>query len=675
MDAAMKIVVLLTAFDKMSDVIDSATDNAEKKMAKLMKKNFMEGTALTATGVEIVKSLAPAVNAYASLEQANTNLQASMMDNTGAIDANFAKVTELAEGLGDKLPGATKDFDEMFESMMNNGVKSQAILNGAGKAAAYLGVDFKMGYTEVGKFAAMMKEATGVADKDLLSFFDTLSKSKAMGMEVGEIEYAFKRSAGTLKLLDLQGIKAANDMSVLFSLWKRNGTAGETAATSFNSIVANILNPKKFEKATELANNLGIKLNFFKDGKFMGIDNMIAQFDKFKDFDTETLAPFINALTGGGQDASALGILIKKGTAGYQAMRAEMEKKAALNDKVNIKLKTLNSMWEATTGTIENMLAALGAGLAPILKPLVDTIGAVAGKIKELLSENPALAKFISLLIAMVGIAVTLVGVIKIIQGIRIAMALLNVTMKANPFILIASIAILAISLIYAHWGKIKAWFGKLWDGVKNAFRGPINAIKNILMVMFLPGVLIYKHWDKIKSFFSDSWEGVKGIFSGIIDWFKGIGDRFFQAGKNIINSIKDGIVSVAMAPFNAVKKIVGKIRNLLPFSPAKDGPLRDIHKIRLIETIADGIKPNALVNKMHKVAGLTWGALPGNSGAPSFAPVGNAGGSNTTINFTVNLSGGATETDAKGIMDEFEKRLPAMLKRYQGQKSRVTFG
>lgn len=175
MEAAMKIAVVLQAFDKMSSVVNTATNNAETKMRKLMSKSFVEGGTMMATGVALAKSMQPAVEAFAKLEDANTNLQVSMMDSTGAIDKNFEKVQGLAEKLGDMLPGATKDFDEMFEVMMNNGVKSRSILDGVGKAASFLAVDLKMPYAAAGEFAARMKTATGVADSEMLKFMDTIA--------------------------------------------------------------------------------------------------------------------------------------------------------------------------------------------------------------------------------------------------------------------------------------------------------------------------------------------------------------------------------------------------------------------------------------------------------------------------------------------------------------------
>ena len=60
----------------------------------------------------------------------------------------------------------------------------------------------------------------------------------------------------------------------------------------------------------------------------------------------------------------------------------------------------------------------------------------------------------------------------------------------------------------------------------------------------------------------------------------------------------------MASKPLDAIKGIVGGVRKFLPFSPAKEGPLKDIHRIRLVETIADGIKEAPLLSKVSGIMG-----------------------------------------------------------------------
>ncbi|MCY9666705.1 hypothetical protein M5X11_17520 [Paenibacillus alginolyticus] len=76
--------------------------------------------------------------------------------------------------------------------------------------------------------------------------------------------------------------------------------------------------------------------------------------------------------------------------------------------------------------------------------------------------------------------------------------------------------------------------------------------------------------WDGIKTIF-------EGIWNGIIDFLGGLGSLFYDSGKAIITTLVDGIKSMAMAPVNAIKGVMEKVREFLPFSDAKKGPLSQL--------------------------------------------------------------------------------------------------
>lgn len=215
----------------------------------------------------------------------------------------------------------------------------------------------------------------------------------------------------------------------------------------------------------------------------------------------------------------------------------------------------------------------------------------------------------------------------------------------ANPIVAIIAAVALAAFLIYKYWGPIKNWFSNLWGGIKNIFAKSLDGIKfyltyftpiglivkywtplsnffkkiwnavtgffrlNVRLIKnilnpFKAAKLIYAGWQSLKGWFGQLWQGVVDSFSSFWSWLKSIPQKFYEAGKNMMKSLWAGIKAVAMAPVNAVKSIVKKIRNFLPFSPAKEGPLRDIHRIKLIETIAATIKPDPLVKAMQRATG-----------------------------------------------------------------------
>lgn len=236
------------------------------------------------------------------------------------------------------------------------------------------------------------------------------------------------------------------------------------------------------------------------------------------------------------------------------------------------------------------------------------------------------------------------------------------------------------VGLVFKHWDKVKSFFSGLWDGVKNGVKLGWEIIKAIFFD-YTPPVLIYKHWDKISAFFSGMWDNVKNVFSGWIDWVFGIGTRMLDAGRNIVTSIWNGISEKAQWLFDKVKGIAKGIRDFFPFSPAKTGPLQDIHKIKLVETIAQSINAEPLLSSISNVADKVRNFTANkatnsmflfkNSATPEYATVASHNNSQITFAPVIHLNGSATNQDADLISNRMKKEFALMIRDYEAQKER----
>ena len=140
MDKLLKIAVVLSAVDKMSRVVGDAVDKSNAKLASMKKQSdalFGKGAGQLAAGAAIAASLAPVVSAYSELEDSTVKLKTAMMGSDGSVTAEFDKINSLAIKLGNRLPGTTADFQNMFEVLLNNGIPAQTILEGVGEGAAW----------------------------------------------------------------------------------------------------------------------------------------------------------------------------------------------------------------------------------------------------------------------------------------------------------------------------------------------------------------------------------------------------------------------------------------------------------------------------------------------------------------------------------------------------------
>ena len=98
-----------------------------------------------------------------------------------------------------------------------------------------------------------------------------------------------------------------------------------------------------------------------------------------------------------------------------------------------------------------------------------------------------------------------------------------------------------------------------------------------------------------IGAMLADIGRAVMDIGADIVDRVLGFGGRLFDAGKNIIQSMIDGIKSMFGKIGDVMGDVGGRVRNFLPFSPAKEGPLSgsgspDRAGAKISDMVADGI-------------------------------------------------------------------------------------
>ena len=139
--------------------------------------------------------------------------------------------------------------------------------------------------------------------------------------------------------------------------------------------------------------------------------------------------------------------------------------------------------------------------------------------------------------------------------------------------------------------------------------------VGHILSFVFLPVLapikLVKLAIQGLKSAFKSLEPLVKGVFSTIkgvflnftpLGWMiKGFlklkhyveGFSLAKSGAKIVHTLVSGIKSVALAPYHAIKGIFHKLRKLLPFSDAKEGPLSSLTKsgASIITTLVKGMQ------------------------------------------------------------------------------------
>ncbi|MEN5299024.1 tape measure protein [Brucella sp. TWI559] len=101
----------------------------------------------------------------------------------------------------------------------------------------------------------------------------------------------------------------------------------------------------------------------------------------------------------------------------------------------------------------------------------------------------------------------------------------------------------------------------------------------------------------------------------------------FYNQGVGLMDTMAAGIRARAAVVTAEIQKMAQAVRDHLPSSPAKVGPLSDIHKLKFAETIAQSIRPAPMVKAMRGAAAATLAAasITGASVPVSAQPVAGA--------------------------------------------------
>lgn len=141
--------------------------------------------------------------------------------------------------------------------------------------------------------------------------------------------------------------------------------------------------------------------------------------------------------------------------------------------------------------------------------------------------------------------------------------------------------------------GQIVTTYANL---IRSVITTALNVAKSVIStVLSAIKALFTGNWSAIGSIVKSGASNVVNIIkSGLnnaINFIKSLGATFKAAGKGLIDMMAAGIANAAGKVISKVKELAGKVRDMLPFSPAKDGPLSDLDRLDFGGPIADSLK------------------------------------------------------------------------------------
>ncbi|MDD2267007.1 phage tail tape measure protein [Sulfuricurvum sp.] len=516
MDKTLTLGILLTARDQFSPVFSSfksSLSNITKGTKEFGIATSGIGTGLKGASVYTRGTTDDIIKSFVDLEDARTQLENTLMKSDGSISPFFKSINDEAVKLGDALPGTTADFYKMASQLKSLGVEEKSIVEGALKSAAYLGVVLKIPYEEAATETAKFKEALGIADDELLPFIDDIQRLSHMGVQVGEMSFAFSKIGATMKGLGLMGLKAARDVEPLVGMLIKAGFSGETVGTNLGNVIKDAVS----YKGNKNLDAIGIKLNFTDTGgNFKGTANMMSELEKLKAIKSDSSRlGIVESIFGKGEASGMVNVLINNGTKGLAAFNKKLAEQADLNARVKNSSQTLGNMWEAFTGTASNLMALIGESLAPELKGMTEWFNNATSSLASFAKEYPGVAKFVGVAIVGFTVVTGVLGTLGIAIGaVATALSFLGITSMVTFGWVIGGVALIAGAayLIISNWTPIKSFFSGMWGGIKSHFSIAWTVIKNLFS--WTPIGIIISNWGVISPYFDSIFNGIKTVAS-----------------------------------------------------------------------------------------------------------------------------------------------------------------
>nr|WP_269213854.1 tape measure protein [Schaalia sp. lx-260] len=219
--------------------------------------------------------------------------------------------------------------------------------------------------------------------------------------------------------------------------------------------------------------------------------------------------------------------------------------------------------------------------LVPIIIPPIEQIITTIGMLID------AIAPFILLIVQQ--LTPIIQALMPIVTNVFTAIG----TTISSVMTVIQGIINTVMALIKGDWDGVWEGIKQIFSGIWNGILGLIQSVWNAIKAVFNFGLTFVKTiwdgaWNAISNLFGNIWTGIKNAASKGVQWvidtvtgvkdkitgfFSNAGKWLWDSGKKIIQGLIDGVKNMFNNAKQAVSDLLGGIRKLLPFSPAKEGP------------------------------------------------------------------------------------------------------
>ena len=518
-----------------------------------------------------------------------TGIGVASVKTAADFESGMSKVAAISGAAGDDLDALSKKAREMgaktkfsaseaasaMEYMAMAGWKTEDMLSGIEgvmNLAAASGEDlaatsdivtdaltaFGLTAQDSGHFADVLAAASSNANTNVSMMGETF---KYCAPIAGALGFSVEDTAEAIGLMANAGIKGSQAGTALRTIM--NNLSGEVKICGENIGEVEIATTNADGSMRELSDILSDCRDAFaglsESEKVAAAESLVGK---------NAMSGFLALMNAGEADINKLSGAIENCDGTAQKMADTM------NDNLEGQLTILKSQLQELAISFGEILLPAIKNIVGCIQKFVDVLNSLPDGVKETIVTIALIAAALGPVLIIVGKIITAVGtimtivpkVVGVINGVKAAFAALNMTMLANPIILIiAAIAALVAVFIYLWntnedfrqfwidlWENVKEVAVAVWEFLKEFFTAAWEAIKGIAETV----------WNRIKDFFSGLWEGIKNIFSTVVEAIKTIITTYFEVYRTIIMTVLNAIQAVFTTIWNAIKTVVTTVVN-----------------------------------------------------------------------------------------------------------------
>ena len=610
-----------------------------------------------------------------------TILAEMVLEGDQEFQGSMEETSSSMEEAGDAAADASQDFDQAADSLIE--VDNAALAAGGAMVAVGGGMEKTLKDTQ-----DMRAELNQVG----VNLGITSDEANSLARSISDATFPLEDVTATMTNLAQAGVESEEEMERL--ALEMDNVADATGRSAEGISDAMIPALKAMGEDIEDAGDHADTFTFIQQETTMELEEFSSLMEK--------MGPDLKEMGLGFEESAALiAAMEEEGIQGREAMtrlrqavNAGAESQEDLADEIGISTDTIEDQSQAladaegitdeyaeaanetvtTTDRLRQRFSEFQLQAAGVLGPIDALAPALmaAGAAQSLF----ATINFSAVIPSIVGV-MTAMGPLLPILLLIAALAAGAFLAWENNFLGIRDVtedAIGFITGILEEGVEVVSWSIDNWDKI---------------LMAFMPHLILIKKRDEIWSVITGLWDrsgdlfdtGVDRVTDILLNWtpqgiiwqkrddimdvITGLPGEMKDAGVAAVTSFADGIKSKITEPVDTVKDMASDVRDHLPFSDAKEGPLADLSQTgpAFMQTLAEGMAQNR--GLVEAESEQTAAAMEPGPEAP-----GATGGGGHSVTVDARIMPEAVKV-LGGLTDEARREVEAMLQRLQQDQIR----